>query len=176
MPFLFPRIRFFEIEDQWWTPPAIRRCIQNYLAVVWKTSIPGFADLSPADHAGDILLSNLPNPENFTYVDACAGGGGPTPKIEQRVNGKLSLTGQRPVKFVLTDLHPNVKAWKAITKRNENISYVVDSIDATKAGGLAEQDKKECRMFSLSFHHLDDPTAAQVLRRCVESADAFVYV
>jgi hypothetical protein len=57
--------------------------------------------------------------------------------------------------------------------RSENISYIKEPVDATKARKLAEKAQKECRIFNLCFHHFDDPDAKTVLRSAVDSADAF---
>lgn len=96
--------------------------------------------------------------------------------MEVTLNQKLHSKGQGPVQFILTDLFPAVSAWKAIAKQSDNISYIDEPVDATKALRLAEPGKKECRIFNLCFHHFDDPAAKTVLRSAVESADAFVYV
>lgn len=132
---------------------------------------------SPAVQACKILVDQLGGPKNaakYTFVDACAGAGGPTPLIEQRMNEQLRSAGLDSVRFVLTDLWPDIKAWKDITSRSENISYIEQPIDATKGVRLSGPDGKECRMFNLSFHHFDDAVAEKVLASAVESADAFV--
>ncbi|CAD6579608.1 MAG: hypothetical protein ASARMPREDX12_009310 [Alectoria sarmentosa] len=132
---------------------------------------------SPAVQACKILVDQLGGPKNatkYTFVDACAGAGGPTPLIEQRMNEQLKSAGLDSVRFVLTDLWPDIKAWKDITSRSENISYIEQPIDATKGVRLSGPDGKECRMFNLSFHHFDDAVAEKVLASAVESADAFV--
>ncbi len=131
----------------------------------------------PAVQACQILVDQLGGPENatkYTFVDACAGAGGPTPLIEQRMNQQLKSAGLDSVRFVLTDLWPDIKAWKTITSRSENISYIAQPIDATKGVRLAAPERKECRMFNLSFHHFDDAPAENVLTSAVDSADAFV--
>lgn len=119
-------------------------------------------------------LGGLKNAAKYTFVDACAGAGGPTPLIEQDMNQRLKSSGLASVRFVLTDLWPDIKAWKAITSRSENISYIEQPIDATKGVRLSGLEGKECRMFNLSFHHFDDAPAEKVLASAVESADAFV--
>lgn len=142
---------------------------------MWKTEAPGGKG-SPAAQVCDLLVDNLPDASSFTFIDSCAGGGGPIPIMEATLNQKLRSQGGGPVRFILTDLFPAVSAWKALAKRSENISYIEEPVDATKAQRLAEPGKKECRIFNLCFHHFDDPAAATVLRSAVESADAFVYV
>ena len=81
------------------------------------------------------------------------------------------------MKFLLTDLWPDLKAWEQIVKDNPEgkISYIETPIDATKAQRISGE-KKECRLYNLCFHHFDDPAAAEVLESAVESSDAFMSV
>lgn len=144
------------------------------LVLAWNLQLPLVQTASAAAHAGDILLAQLRKPEEYTFVDICAGAGGPTPTIEQRVNETLEASGKPAAKFLLTDLHPHVEQWQSLAKRRENISYISDPVDAADAKALTESGKKECRIFSLGFHHLDDVVAKGVLRSAIKDADAFV--
>jgi hypothetical protein len=124
-----------------------------------------------------VLLQILGGPDaasRYTFIDSCAGAGGPTPLLEASMNERLKTFGHAPVRFVLTDLWPDLKAWSAVVKRSENISYIEEPVDATEAVRLAEPGKKECRIFNLCFHHFDDPAAEKVLRSAITSTDAFV--
>lgn len=172
---LFPRLHLAEIEDQSWCPSWLREHSHKALVRTWRMSTSKRG--SSAVQACHILVDRLGGPKKasqYTFVDACAGAGGPTPLIEQRMNELLSSADLDSVKFVLTDLWPDIKAWKEISNRCENISYIEQPIDATKGVRLVGKEGKECRMFNLSFHHFDDAAAEQVLTSAVESADAFV--
>jgi len=172
---LFPRLHLAEVEDQSWCPSWLREHTHKALARTWRMSVS--ARGSPSLQACQVLLDQLGGPTNasrYTFVDACAGAGGPTPLIEQRMNEQLRSAGLDSVRFVLTDLWPDIKAWKRITSKHENISYIEQPIDATKGVRLSGPEEKECRMFNLSFHHFDDGPAEKVLTSAVESADAFV--
>lgn len=138
--------------------------------------MPLLQPASAAAHAGNVLLEQLENPSAFSFVDICAGGGGPTPTIEKQVNAKLARQGMEPAKFKLTDLSPHVDEWTRLSKRSSNIDFVSEPVNAIDARDLAEKGKKECRMFNLAFHHLDDDVAAAVLKNTIETADAIVYV
>lgn len=174
MPIIAPRFHLFEIEDQVWCPSAVRAGIQSVLQLVWDMHLPPLTKASSAAYIGDVILENLPNPGTFDFIDNCAGGGGPTPGIEARVNAKLRAEGKKPARFVLTDLHPHINAWERLAKKFENITYVSDPVDARDCMRLARDGKRECRMFSLSFHHMDDPVAAAILKDAFENADAIV--
>jgi hypothetical protein len=173
---LFPRLHLAEIEDQSWCPEFLRTHTHRALARAWKTSTS--KNGSPALQASKILVQELggfSNTAEYTFVDSCAGAGGPTPIIEPRLNEQLRSAGLNSVRFKLTDLWPDLKAWKEIASKSENISYVEEPIDATKARRLSGE-KKECRLYNLCFHHFDDVAAEQVLSSAIESSDAFLYV
>ncbi|KAL4912421.1 hypothetical protein BDW62DRAFT_216299 [Aspergillus aurantiobrunneus] len=172
---LFPRLHLAEVEDQTWCPAWLREHTHRALARMWQTS--NTRQGSPAVQASELLLRTVGGPEQaagFTFVDACAGAGGPTPLLEPAMNKKIIAAGYKPVKFFLTDLWPDLNAWEKIVKRNENISYVPEPIDATKPRRLAAAGKKECRIFNLCFHHFDDEAAGKVLSSAVLSTDAFM--
>jgi len=172
---LFPRLHLAEIENQPWCPSWLREHSHKALARTWRMSLS--ARGSPAVQACQVLIDQLGGPQpasEYTYVDVCAGAGGPTTLIEQQMDTQLRSAGLGRVRFVLADLWPDVKAWKAITRTSENISYVKRPMDATKGIRVAGPEGKECRLFNLSFHHFDDVAAEKVLTSAVKSADAFV--
>ncbi|KAI4242319.1 MAG: hypothetical protein L6R40_004048 [Gallowayella cf. fulva] len=142
---------------------------------MWRTS--NSSNGSPSTQACDLLLQALGGPEEatrFTFIDACAGAGGPTPLLESTMNARLAASGCQPVNFILTDLWPDIKAWKKITKKSEHITYIDEPIDATKPRTLAKPGTKECRIFNLCFHHFDNGAAEKVLATAVQSTDAFM--
>ena len=172
---LFPRLHLAEIEDQSWCPSWLREHTHKALVRTWRMSVS--ARGSAAVQACRILLGQLGGPSKasqYTFVDCCAGAGGPTPLIEQHMNEELKTAGLSGVTFVLADLWPDVKVWKEIADRSENITYIEQPTDAIRGKRLVTPDRKECRMFNLSFHHFDDGAAQKVLNAAVESADAFV--
>ena len=171
---LFPRFHLMEIEDQSWCPSWLRESSHSSLAQMWKTQSSKRG--SPAEQACDLIFENIDDVANFTFIDACAGAGGPTPLLEARLNQKLVAQGKASAPFILTDLYPDLNAWKSIVKKSKNITYYEHPVDATKAQRLAAPGRKECRTFNLCFHHFDDPAAKKVLRSAVQEADAFVYV
>lgn len=132
---------------------------------------------------------------NYTYVDFCAGAGGPTPFIEKDLNTQLTLDrhhssqaangdkinpseGTGAVEFVLTDLHPHIPEWTKAVKKSENLSYVSEPVDAANAPTdlLGRGSKKTFRLFFLAFHHFDDPLAREILRNTLQTADGFGFV
>ena len=128
----------------------------------------------------------------YTYVDFCAGAGGPTPYIEQHLNRRLtqstSVTGSSSVNgehtavnFVLTDIAPHLDAWHEVGKRSDNMHFISTSVDAANAptdllqpfsnGGFS--GKKVFRLFFLAFHHFDDPLATRIIRNTLVTSEGF---
>jgi hypothetical protein len=172
---LFPRIHLFEFIDQPRSPEWYRVYVQSMLVGLWHFSIPKLTTRTSAGAAAETILDNFSDLSSFTFIELCAGAGGPTTYIEPRVNNHLKEQGKQPVRFVLTDLYPVIDQWEAIAKRQENISYVEKPLNAVKCRRIAARGRKECRMLNASFHHFDDETAVAVQGAAIQEADAFLY-
>jgi hypothetical protein len=158
--------------------------------------------VSPAQLVASTLYRALSDDvTKYTYVDFCAGAGGPTPFIEKDLNSQLSsgiadesssnaasVTGLTPrsphaakpiskgnVKFVLTDIHPHIPDWTEASKRSENLSFVSDSVDAANAPASLNRngEQKIFRLYNLAFHHFDNELGSAILRNTIETADGF---
>jgi len=115
---------------------------------------------------------------SHTYVDFCAGGGGPTPWIERAVNRGLAERGEPGVEFVLTDLHPNPGAWAQAAAQSAHVSFVPDPVDASAVqqelvARYSGKGKSIFRLYNLAFHHFEDPLAKAILKNTVETSDGF---
>lgn len=203
----FPRYQLCEIEDFPWCPVFLREYAHKLLHQFWCTPSNTGSD-SPgrriASQAADLLITFLPeNPSQYTFVDCCAGAGGPTPLLEEDLNSRIASEKQqekeddgggsskntkiKPIEFILSDQYPDIEAWKTIVKNcedrddvgpgNSNIRYIETPTDATTITRyVTDATQKEVRMFNLCFHHFTEETARRALRCAVEGADAFVYV
>lgn len=117
------------------------------------------------------------------YVDFASGAGGPTPYIEKQVNAQLTRQGMKEVEFVLSDISPHIQAWKAASKKSENLHYIAASVDASAAPSKDKllkdvpnvKGKGVMRLFSLAFHHFDDDLAKKILKNTIETSDGFWY-
>lgn len=164
--------------------------------------MPVLQKTSPAQLVASTLRRVLSSSvTDYTYVDFCAGAGGPTPFIAQDLNEQLKLDRVKSsaatsgyntrsaasrnnhedagfVKFVLTDLHPHIPEWTKAAAKSEHLSFVSKPVDAANAPtDLIKRDgKKTFRLFFLAFHHFDDPLARDILRNTLETADGFGYV
>lgn len=170
--------------------------VQSCLALAWRFRVPVLQKEAPAKHAAKLLINQLGSSvTDYTYVDFCAGAGGPTPWIERDLNRMLATQRQSNsdpklitrdmalgeedgVKFVLTDLYPHIPEWERAAAKSKNISFVPKPVDATNAPadllhGIEGGDKKVFRMFNLAFHHFDDDLAKLILKNTLETADGF---
>ena len=170
-------------------PAYFREKVQLCLTLVWTLRLPLIQTASPAQLVASVLSSQLPSKRTqYTYVDFCAGAGGPTPTIEQHFNEQLRSSAIKPdsgkrtsngyhgaVDFILTDLHPHLEAWKVAAAKSDNLGYITESVDAANAPkDLIKKDgKKVFRLFNLAFHHFDDTLAQKILRNSAETADGF---
>jgi hypothetical protein len=150
--------------------------------------VPILQSSSPASLVAGLLTTHLgdsrteTNIHDYVFIDFCAGGGGPTPSIERHVNidqQREHIELPEPVQFVLTDLHPHVELWSQAAAQSPNLSYVRESVDASRAprdltARYTRQGKKKVfRLFNLAFHHFDDALARRILRDTVEGSHGF---
>ncbi|KAL0934178.1 uncharacterized protein CTRU02_210977 [Colletotrichum truncatum] len=176
---LIPRFHLFEIDDQPWFPSFLRAHVQEALHATWVNQFPVLQTASPARIAAQILQHTLGSRlASYTFIDFCAGSGGPTPAIERAVNRHLTTQKQPNVNFVLTDLYPNPESWARAAAKSDHIGYEPKSVDAANAprdllASYGDNGKKVFRLFNLAFHHFDDPLATAILKNTLETSDGF---
>jgi hypothetical protein len=189
MVLICPRIHFYEINDQSWFPQYLREKVQSCLTLAWTFRAPPLQKVSPAQLVAGTLYRTLNrHVTDYTYVDFCAGAGGPTPFIEKDLNAQLSTqvsgqaalagvpsTDNHGVQFVLTDIHPHIPDWTIASKKSANLSFVSEPVDATNAPTdlVGRDGKKIFRLYNLAFHHFDDKLGSNILRNTLETADGF---
>jgi hypothetical protein len=152
---------------------------------------------SPAQLVSSLLYDTLDKSvTEYTYVDFCAGAGGPTPYIERDLNQKLAhpnspsepaepdsapkVNGEsnESVKFVLTDLHPHIPDWTEASSKSKNLTFVPKPVDAANAPTdlILNDGKKVFRLLNLAFHHFDDDLGRDILKNTLDTADGFGYL
>ena len=173
-------------------PPFLRRRVQDALLQAWHASPPIISQSSPADECADILFDAFnAEPILVTFVDFCAGSGGPTPCIEAKWNTWAENLGHPKCDFVLTDLHPNPEAWEHAKKKSRmgHLRHWPDPVDASGVnrkvlqdlvhGNSGEEEDNKLdpgrivRLFNLAFHHFDDCLAQRILQNCVDTDTPF---
>jgi hypothetical protein len=161
------------------------------LSKEWVTRIPLFQKHSPAELAASIVDKALSIAGSDTYdfvvVDFCSGAGGPIPTIESLVNKRQTQAGNRPIKFLMTDIKPHILSWEILSRENASLGYVSEPVDATnppapvisgRCHGLksdveGENPRRVFYLYCLAFHHFDDDMARKVIRSTLHSADGF---
>ena len=132
----------------------MRAKVQACLTLLWTYRLPIITQIAPSALLATTLQDQLGDSiSQYTYVDFCAGAGGPTPYIERDLNERLKqppttlqkqldsqlLNGfaehedDETVDFVLTDIAPHLPAWTAASKRSRHLHYVEESVDAANA-------------------------------------------
>ncbi|KAL9117762.1 MAG: hypothetical protein Q9187_005698 [Circinaria calcarea] len=185
-------------------PAYLRSKVQAGLTLLWTLRLPLIQWTSPARLVSTTLQETLGGKvSEYTYVDFCAGAGGPTPYIEQHLNKQLELLSNNEkaykravgtsngrsdemdadpsVDFVLTDIAPHLEAWEVAAKKSDNLHFIPTSVDAANAppnllralSRGAKSNKKVFRLFNLAFHHFDDPLAEKILRNTLATSDGF---
>ncbi|KAH9890150.1 hypothetical protein F4778DRAFT_752785 [Xylariomycetidae sp. FL2044] len=92
---LLPRMHLFEIDDQPWFPSFLRAHVQKGLTHAWTIQVPLLQSSSAAAVEAAVLRRVLDRSvSEHTYIDFCAGAGGPTPYVEQALNRELRLFPQ----------------------------------------------------------------------------------
>ena len=180
-------------------PPYFRAKVQDALTLMWTLDLPVIQSCSPAALVATTLQRVLHNSIfNYTYVDFCAGAGGPTPVIEKDLNARMrnhhsifqstenidkTYPPEGGVNFVLTDIAPHLEAWRAAAKNSKNLHYISTSIDAADAPrdllkpfqkkSTFKISQKMFRLFNLAFHHFDDSLASKILQNTIATSDGF---
>ncbi|KAJ5746608.1 hypothetical protein N7520_011790 [Penicillium odoratum] len=168
----WPRSQLLEIGDQTWCPSWLHQHEQFALSQLWRLKVPGWSRGSLATQACAVLKEYLQDLSSYTFMDICAGAGGPTPLLESELNKELE-PGKQPVQFVLSDLYPYIEEWERISKKQENIRYIDTPVDARAVPRFSEIEK-ECRIFNICFHHFGDEDAAGILKNAIDSTNSFI--
>lgn len=98
------RRHLFEWEDQAWLPVVFRNFITDHLRYFLTRKVRGPVNRAIAGHLKSVLIRT----GGSQIIDLCAGAGGPLLDV-QRI---LSEEMDEPVDVLLTDLYPNVEAFR----------------------------------------------------------------
>ncbi|TKA65064.1 hypothetical protein B0A49_06000 [Cryomyces minteri] len=161
--------RLFEFCDLWIMPPFLRRRCQAMLTAQWTHRLPFLQSITPAERAAALILRTLGQIEDleelkFTIIDFCSGGGGPVPTIERLVNQERASQGEKPIPFLLSDIHPHLDAWITASSRSAHLSFAYTS------------DTRVFRLYCLAFHHFPDALARKTLASTLATSDGFAII
>jgi hypothetical protein len=153
-----PRLQLFEVNDSRWAPGPLRDALVESLSrtLRWGGMLRGlvgpFREFLARSGATEVL-------------DLCSGAGGPARILVD----ELERAGATPPRFVLTDLHPQVEAWRAARAEHPGvIDFEPGPVDATRIpDGVA---RGRARVVINAFHHFPPATAGALLADAVAGA------
>jgi hypothetical protein len=143
------RIHLFEFEDLKWFPSVIRESMTDFLTHFLDTT--GYYDAIVP-----LLQDHLLKTRTLRIVDLCSGGGGPVMRVQE----KLRRQYDNDIRVVLTDLYPNVEAYKLIEQRT--IGRITFSGQSVNALDIPPQLEGCFTLFS-AFHHFRPAYASELL-------------
>jgi hypothetical protein len=149
------RLQLFEWEDQPWLPRFLRDLATDHLRYAHTT-----ADMAPAHEAIALrLAAALRRLGSNRIVDLCSGASGPMTRLRPRLDAALG----RPVEIVLTDLFPNVDAFRAVG--GDGIRGEITPVDAAAVPPALTG----LRTMFAAFHHFPPEAAREVLADAVRN-------
>lgn len=150
------RLQLFEWEDQPWLPRVLRDFITDQLRFTHTERMREPVNRAIAERISSLLART----GRTRIVDLCAGAGGPISQIAGLVSEQL----QKPVEVVVTDLYPNVAAFRALVDESEGrISARFEPTDATDVPA----DLSGVRTVFTALHHFEPALAKRVLADAV---------
>jgi hypothetical protein len=150
------RVHLFEWEDQPWLPRVFRDFITDHLRYTHNEAMREPVNLAIARH----LASLLARTRTSRIVDLCAGAGGPLPRIGRVLREDLSV----PVEILLTDLYPNVAAFKTLEALSGG--FVRARYESTSAADVPA-DLHGLRTLFTALHHFQPAQARLILADAV---------
>lgn len=147
----FPRLHLFEFNDTPGVPSFVKDTVIESLSrtLAWGHVLRGL--IAPFGR----FLEETGATE---VLDVGAGAGGPAAVFV----AELLAAGVRPPRFILTDLRPQVEAWRALRDRYpEYIDFVEEPVDATRLPPDLVRGRATAIINAL--HHLPPALARDVL-------------
>lgn len=156
------RLHLFEFEDQSWFPKIFRDLTTDYLRHSAARS-----EGNLYEHILPVLKKGLAKSHTEQIVDLASGGGGALISLNDQL--KKNYPG---LKVLLTDLYPNLDAFRRIRQSSSNIDYISSSVDAANV----PSHLKGLRTQFLSFHHFKPRDARRILQNALDSGCAIMIV
>jgi hypothetical protein len=154
------RLHLFEWEDQPWLPRVFRDFITDQLRFTHTEPMRQPVNRAIAERIASLLAKSGRN----RIVDLCAGAGGPITEIAEMVSGQLG----KPVEVVVTDLYPNVEAFRAMAAHSGGrISGRLQPTDATDVPA----ELSGVRTVFTALHHFEPALARRVLADAVRKRE-----
>ncbi|TPE44691.1 class I SAM-dependent methyltransferase [Pontibacter mangrovi] len=144
------RLQLFELEDQRWFPHVIRQGMLDFLRFM-------ITRLNAYEAALPLLQELLERSGQRHITDLCSGAGGGIAAIQQQLGQRL----HRPVTVTLSDLYPNLGAYKYLQESSGGaINFIPEPVNATAVPASI----KGVRTIFSSFHHFPPHLAKAILQ------------
>jgi hypothetical protein len=144
------RLHLFEFHELAGFPVVWRDLVTDFLSFFFRV-------FRPYVHAAPVLAEGLRATGDERIVDLCSGAGAPLLSVVEA----LETDEAASVSVVLTDLFPNLEAFRAAVEQGRGrVECVEDPVDATSVP--AELDG--FRTMFTAFHHFEPEQATRVLR------------
>jgi hypothetical protein len=145
----------FEFEDLKWFPNVIRESMTDYLRYLLE-ALEFYKPIVP------LLLDVTEKTNSTQIIDLGSGGGGAVYQLSK----ELSLQDKKNIRIVLTDLYPNINAYRYLSDKSKGtITYSEKSVNAAKVN----TELKGVRTIFSGFHHFDERTAKSILKDAVKN-------
>ncbi len=151
------RLNLFEFNDQYWCPKILRDMITDFLAYFLGKRYNLYKP------AVSIIKHILQVTRKRKIIELCAGAGFQGSNLQR----ELDLMCEKVV-ITLTDKYPHVIAYKHEKKKNPNLEFLPNSIDATNV----PQSLEGIRVIYTAFHHFNPRRAHMVLQDAVDKREA----
>src|SRR3954467_8035881 len=150
------RLHLFEWEDQPWLPAVFRDFITDQLKFTHNEPMREPVNRAIAQQLADVMKEA----GTTRIVDLCAGAGGPISHIGRILTSDLAV----PVHIVVTDLYPNVAAFKALEQQSGGrVTARLEPTDATDV----PTDLHGIRTMFTALHHFPPEAVKRVLADAV---------
>ncbi|WP_394750990.1 hypothetical protein [Spongiimicrobium salis] len=150
------RVHLFEFEDQKWFPAFLRNYGTDFLQFLsnktkmYKAVLP-------------IIEKGLRKSGTSKIIDLGSGGGGGLLWLNTELKKNIP-----DLSITVTDLYPNIPAFKYTQEQANNITFIEKSIDARKV----PPELKGLRTQFLSLHHFRPEDAKQILQNAMDCHSA----
>ena len=178
---LHPRRRvctWFEFLTDGYMPDDLSNIAQDTIGELWKGGFSQRAIQRDDEISHNILrYLNKWNSDNFKLIIEIAAGRGVAPVLWRKELIELQ-DDDADIRVLLTDLQPNLKAWRRL---GPNVEYVNSSIDATnlnsalsEAGVEKEKLQGSLRMIHFALHHFCPTLVKSIFSDVISSHSAIL--
>ncbi len=152
------RLQLLELEDQAWFPHIIRQGMLDFLRFM-------ISKLQAYEAAIPLLQELLLVTKQHHITDLCSGAGGGIAGIQEALSQRMGS----PVQITLTDLYPNISAYKYLQDQSSGaLDYISKPVDATNVPA----DITGVRTIFSSFHHFNPKQAQAILQDAADKRAA----